>query len=49
MNFQLCVALWQSVKQDILEILIFCKTCSSWKKMHDIFVNDIQRLSDATQ
>jgi len=47
---QLCAVLWQSVEQNVLEILRSFQTCSSfWKKLLDIFSNDIQRLFDATQ
>jgi len=50
LDFQLCVVLWQSVEQGVLDILRPYKTCFSfWKRAQDIFANDIQRLFDATQ
>ncbi|WVY98722.1 hypothetical protein V8G54_030873 [Vigna mungo] len=50
LDFQLCAVLWQSVEQEVLEIFRPYKTCSSfWKRAHDIFVNDVQHLFDATQ
>ncbi|XP_052725745.1 uncharacterized protein LOC128194342 [Vigna angularis] len=50
LDFQLCAILWQSVEQEVLDILRPYKTCSSfWKRAEDIFANDVQRLFDATQ
>ncbi|WVZ09066.1 hypothetical protein V8G54_022412 [Vigna mungo] len=50
LDFQLCVVLWQYVEQEVLEILRPYKTCTFfWKRAHDIFANDVQRLFYATQ
>ncbi|XP_022642438.1 uncharacterized protein LOC106776001 isoform X3 [Vigna radiata var. radiata] len=50
LDFQLCAVLWQSVEQEVLDILRPYKTCFSfWKRAQDIFANDVQRLFDATQ
>ena len=43
-DFQLQVALWQSVEQNVSEILRSFKTCSFRKKLQDIFGNNIQHL-----
>ncbi|BAT84371.1 hypothetical protein VIGAN_04172000 [Vigna angularis var. angularis] len=50
LDFQLCAVLWQSVEQEVLDIMRPYKTCFSfWKRAQDIFANDIQRLFDATE
>ena len=41
LDYQLCVVLWKSVEPDVLKILRSFKTCSFWKKVREIFANDI--------
>lgn len=46
----MCCFMSLSAEQEVLEILRFYKTCFYfWKRVQDIFVNDIQCLFDGTQ
>ena len=41
LDYKLFVVLWKSVEPDVLKILRSFKTCSFWKKVREIFANDI--------